>query len=127
MFAPWILLPAATMGLLSMGMLNLKNMRDIENDARSGKKTIVVRIGSKAAAKYHVFLVSLAMLLSLVYSLSHFDSVWRLLFLVTVPFFIHDIIIVLRNSSPLALNDELKRLALSTFLFSVTFGLGLVL
>lgn len=126
-FDPWILLPAAAIGLLTAGVLNVNNMRDIENDARSGKRTLVVRIGSKAARKYHALLISLAMLLGLGYSLAHFDSVWRLLFVVTVPLFIRNVGVVLRNAGPAELNGELKKLALSTFLFSVMFGLGMVL
>lgn len=126
-FEPLVLLPASSIGFLSAGVLNLNNMRDIENDARSGKRTLVVRMGGKAAARYHVFLVSMAMVFTLAYSLVHFDSLWRLLFVVTLPLFIHNAIIVIRNSGHDALNNELKRLALSTFLFSVLFGLGLVL
>ena len=34
-----ILLPASAIGLLSAAVLNLNNMRDIENDEKSGKKT----------------------------------------------------------------------------------------
>ena len=52
-FHPLLLLPAASVGLLSAGVLNLNNMRDIENDAASGKKTLVVRIGSQNAKLYH--------------------------------------------------------------------------
>src|SRR5680860_1161523 len=49
-----LLLPASSIGLLSAGVLNLNNMRDIANDATSGKKTMVVRIGSEKAKLYHV-------------------------------------------------------------------------
>ena len=63
-FDPWILLPASAIGLLSSGVLNLNNMRDIENDARSGKRTLVVYIGSKAAKIYHLVLISLSIVFS---------------------------------------------------------------
>ena len=48
-FSWHILLPAATLGFFSTAVLNLNNMRDMENDRHSGKKTIVVRIGYKSA------------------------------------------------------------------------------
>jgi 1,4-dihydroxy-2-naphthoate octaprenyltransferase len=126
-FDPWILLPASAIGLLSSGVLNLNNMRDIENDARSGKKTLVVYIGSKAAKYYHLGLISLSIVFSLIYTIVKFDSVFQLLFILTCPLFALNIIVVMKNTNPIDLNIELKKLAFSTFVFSVTFGIGLVL
>ena len=126
-FEPWILLPASAIGLLSSGVLNLNNMRDIENDARSGKRTLVVHIGSKAAKIYHLILISLSILFSLVYALVYFNSAFQLLFMLTCPLFALNVIVVMKNTEPLELNNELKKLALSTFAFSITFGLGMIL
>jgi 1,4-dihydroxy-2-naphthoate octaprenyltransferase len=126
-FDPWILLPASTVGMLSSGVLNLNNMRDIENDSRSGKRTLVVRIGSKAAKWYHVFLITFSMLLSLIFTLHYYKSVYQFLFLLTFPLFVMNIKVVLQNTEPGELNTELRKLALTTFIFSVTFGLGLIL
>jgi 1,4-dihydroxy-2-naphthoate octaprenyltransferase len=102
-------------------------MRDIDNDTRSGKKTLVVRIGKKNAKYYHVALMSLSMILSLVYTIRYFNSIFQFIFILTFPLFILNIRVVLQNTVPLELNNELKKLALSTFAFSITFGLGLIL
>ncbi len=126
-FNPWILLPASAIGLLSSGVLNLNNMRDIENDTRSGKRTLVVHIGSKAAKIYHLLLISLSIAFSLIYTIFQFSSVYQLLFVLTCPLFALNIIVVMKNTDPRELNLELKKLALSTFAFSITFGIGLVL
>jgi 1,4-dihydroxy-2-naphthoate polyprenyltransferase len=126
-FDPWILLPASAIGLLSSGVLNLNNMRDIENDARSGKRTLVVHIGSKAAKIYHLVLISLSIVFSLVYTFVHFNSFYQFLFILTCPLFALNVIVVMKNTEPGELNKELKKLALSTFAFSITFGLGLIL
>ena len=40
-----LLLPACACGMLSTAVLNLNNIRDIQNDALKGKRTIPVRIG----------------------------------------------------------------------------------
>ena len=40
-----LLLPACACRMLSTAVLNLNNMRDIQNDALKGKRTILVRIG----------------------------------------------------------------------------------
>jgi 1,4-dihydroxy-2-naphthoate octaprenyltransferase len=123
----WIILPASALGLLSSAVLNLNNMRDIENDTLSGKKTLVVRIGAKAAKYYHVVLISLSMLLSIIYTIRFFNSAFQLLFLITLPLFFLDIKTVLQNTKPIELNSELRKLAFSTFAFSLTYGLGYVL
>jgi len=126
-FDPWILLPASAIGLLSSGVLNLNNMRDIENDTRSGKRTLVVFIGSKAAKFYHLSLITLSMVFSVVYTIVKFDSAFQLLFMLTCPLFALNVIVVMKNTNPVELNLELKKLAFSTFVFSLTFGIGLIL
>lgn len=126
-FDPWILLPASAIGLLSSGVLNLNNMRDVENDARSGKRTLVVYIGSEAAKYYHMVLITLSIVFSLIYTIVKFDSAFQLLFILTCPLFALNIIVVMRNTDPVELNAELKKLAFSTFAFSLTFGIGLII
>jgi 1,4-dihydroxy-2-naphthoate octaprenyltransferase len=126
-FDPWILLPASAIGLLSSGVLNINNMRDIENDARSGKRTLVVYIGKQAAKIYHLVLISLSIVFSVVYTCVYFNSFYQFLFILTCPLFALNVIVVMKNTEPGELNKELKKLALSTFAFSITFGLGLIL
>ncbi|MBP1667956.1 MAG: 1,4-dihydroxy-2-naphthoate octaprenyltransferase [Bacteroidetes bacterium] len=124
---PWILLPASTIGMFSMGVLNINNLRDIKSDSANGKKTLVVRLGVKTAKIYHAVLVLSAVLMSIAYTLVFFRSPVQLLFMVTLPFLMIDVRNVMQNTVPLDLNRELKKLALTTFAFSLTFGLGLVL
>jgi 1,4-dihydroxy-2-naphthoate octaprenyltransferase len=124
---PWILLPASTIGMFSMGVLNINNLRDIISDSASGKKTLVVRLGVKSAKIYHAILVVGAVLMSLVYTVVFFKSPVQLLFMVTLPFLMLDVRNVMQNTVPVDLNSELKKMALTTFAFSLTFGLGLVL
>ncbi|MGZ5303696.1 MAG: 1,4-dihydroxy-2-naphthoate octaprenyltransferase, partial [Bacteroidia bacterium] len=42
---PSLLLPAAGMGLLSTGVLNINNIRDLEADERANKRTIALHLG----------------------------------------------------------------------------------
>ena len=126
-FTPWILLPASAVGLLSSGVLNLNNMRDIKNDSLTGKRTLVVRLGSNGAKIYHVILLILSMLLSLVYTLKYYHSIFQFLFILTFPLFVLNIKVVIQNTEPIELNNELRKLALTTLIFSIMFGLGFVL
>lgn len=122
-----IFLPAISVGLLSVGVLNLNNLRDVDNDAKSGKMTIVVKMGVSKAKRYHILLLSLAMILAVLYTLLNWGSVFQFLFLVSFPFIVRNIFHVVRNRNAQDLDPELKRLAISTLLFSLSFGLGLVL
>jgi len=122
-----ILLPASSVGLLSTGVLNLNNMRDIENDAQTGKRTLVVKIGSKAAKNYHLIILSLAMLLAITYSIIHYKSIFQFIYLLSFPLILGHMNIVIKNDEPQKLDPELKKLAISCFLFSLTFGIGTLL
>lgn len=122
-----ILMPAAAIGLFSVGVLNLNNMRDRENDRDNGKMTLVVRMGFDWAKWYHVSLLFAGFLLSLAYTILYFQSIYQFLFVLALPLMVSDIIKVLLNQVPRELNNELRKLAFATLIFSIAFGLGLVL
>ena len=114
-----LLLPAIAIGFLSVGVLNLNNMRDEASDRKSGKNTLVVKMGGAAAKKYHYFLVISAMILVLVFAFLndfHFD---QYIFVVAYFPMISHLITVYRNQNPKFLDPELKKLAISTFLLAV--------
>lgn len=121
------LLPASAMGFLSTGVLNLNNMRDMENDLASGKKSIAGLFGYPKARIYHTFLLLFAFVLALIYVLLHYQNGWNLLFLLTLPLFFKDIVTIFNTDDKSLLDPFLKKLALSTLLFSVLFGMGLLL
>lgn len=121
-----LFLPAIAIGLLSVGVLNLNNMRDEASDRKSNKNTIVVKIGGANAKKYHYFLVISAMVLMLVFAILndfHFDQ--YLFLLAYIPLTKH-LITVYKNQEPKALDPELKKLALSTFALSVLLALCMI-
>jgi 1,4-dihydroxy-2-naphthoate octaprenyltransferase len=63
---------------------------------------------------------------AIVYTSVRFESLWQLIFLVTLPlFFINGKAV--SNKPSHELDPFLKQMALSTLLFVVLFGLGLVL
>lgn len=122
-----ILLPAFSIGLLSTAVLNLNNMRDHKNDKISNKITIVVKIGSKAAKRYHFSLLSLSLTFAIIFVVLKYTNPVQLIFLLAyIPLVIHSIF-VYKNEDESNLDGELKKVALSTFLFAILFGLGQVL
>jgi len=121
-----ILLPAASMGLLSTAVLNLNNMRDFKNDINSGKNTIAGKLGLRNAKKYHYTLIFVALLSAVLYTFLSYSSPWNLIYILTFPIFLSDLIQISRTKEEKKLDHFLKRLALSTLLFSVLFGVGLL-
>ena len=126
-FSWLILLPASSLGFLSTAVLNLNNMRDIENDLNSGKKTIAVRIGYNSARKYQVFLIAASFLATFLYVLYRYNSYWEFLFLATLPLFVYNLIGVYKVKEHKQLDPYLKKTALSTLLFVIVFGIGLLI
>lgn len=121
-----LILPAVAIGFLSVGVLNLNNMRDEISDRKAGKNTIVVKIGGEKAKKYHYFLIIGAMVAILVFAVvSHFKFDQYLFLLAYIPLTNH-LITVSKNQVPRDLDPELKKLALSTFLLSVLLSLCMI-
>ncbi|MBE0393302.1 1,4-dihydroxy-2-naphthoate octaprenyltransferase [Flavobacterium sp. 7E] len=121
-----LFLPATAIGLLSVGVLNLNNMRDEASDKAAGKNTVVVKMGGKNAKKYHYFLVITAMVLVVVFAIiSDFQFDQYLFLLAYIPLTKH-LINVYKNQEPKALDPELKKLALSTFALSILLALSMI-
>jgi 1,4-dihydroxy-2-naphthoate octaprenyltransferase len=110
-----------------MGVLNLNNMRDIDNDKLSGKNTIASRLGLQKAKIYHLILILLGILSGVAYVILHYQSPFNLLFVVAVILLIRDLVEVLKQQEQQKLDPYLKRLALGTFLFTLLFGVGLLI
>tara|TARA_R110002074_G_scaffold279971_3_gene451457 strand:- start:2321 stop:3214 length:894 start_codon:yes stop_codon:yes gene_type:complete len=122
-----ILLPAFSIGLLSTAVLNLNNMRDRENDKKSNKNTIVVKIGATAAKKYHYSLLIFSLVFAVVYVILNYVSPFQFLFIVAyIPLYKH-LVFVIKNNDESLLDGQLKVVALSTFLFGILFGIGQVI
>lgn len=122
-----LLLPASAVGFLAMGVLNLNNMRDIETDEENGKRTIPVLIGLKKAKFYQGALIILAIDFAYIYNKIEPQSFWQNLFLLTIPFLIMGLIRVIKSYSANDFEPQLKVLAITTLVFSITLGLGQII
>lgn len=119
-----ILLPAISVGLLSAAVLNLNNLRDREEDKRNNKNTLVVRLGIEKSKRYHYFLILGALVAALTYVLLDFKTIYQFLFLVAFLPLLKNVKTVSQNKIPAELDSELKKVALSTFLFAILLGIG---
>ena len=124
-----MLLPASAIGLLSAAVLNLNNMRDIENDEKTGKKTLALRLGFKNAMIYEMVILMLPPILVLIYmfleGLEEQGKYYAFIFFITVfP------LTALRRKmmevkEPKELDPFLKQVGIITLLMSVLVAFGL--
>lgn len=125
-FDNMVLVPAAVIGLLSTAVLNINNLRDVDSDRETGKRTLAVKHGLLFAQQYHLLLIGASMVLSVAFTLNYYFAPIQWLFLLTIPLFLRNCIKVYKNENAQTMNNELKNLALTTFLFSLLFGIGLI-
>lgn len=122
----WLnVLPAITMGLLSVAVLNLNNMRDIINDRNSGKITLAVRMGSNFSKLYHSLLI-MGSFIAMVYFLVEIKQ--ELAFIGLLPYlvlFLH-VRKVMATRDPKEFDPELKKVALLTFAIALLTTIGLI-
>lgn len=112
------LLPATSIGLLSVGVLNLNNMRDYSSDKKAGKNTFVVKIGPDFAKMYHVLILAI----SFGCYFAFIDSTGSpLLYISMLPFIVIGLHAwkVMKTKSAKDFDPELKKVALTTFGISV--------
>lgn len=121
-------LPATAAGLLSVLVLNVNNIRDIEGDALHGKRTIPVRLGPIKARYYHCFLLGMIVVFLSIFALFYAKNnyfIW--LFLLVLPLFIRNGYAVYHQREILKLHKQLV-VAIKINIFTLSlFSIGLFL
>jgi len=120
-----MILPASAIGLLSAGVLNLNNMRDLESDKLSDKHTLAGYLGSINSKTYHQLLIVIAMVLMSVYSFLSVNSSMYLMLISFIPLFFH-LHIINKIKAPKDYDPQLKVLALSTVALALLFCASLL-
>lgn len=126
-----ILIPASAIGMLSMAVLNLNNMRDIVNDKISGKKTFALRLGYKKAMIYEIILLQLPILLMFTFLMINFANSNQ--GVVYYPFIVMILMFpfmklrrtIMQIQEPKLLDPFLKQVGILTFMMAVLTAFGL--
>ncbi len=125
-FNPFVFFLGITIGCFSAAVLNLNNMRDRESDAKANKNTLVVKIGLRFA-KYYQSVLLLFGLGAACYYVYYTAMSWMAYLPVLVfPMFLLLNAQISKVKNPKDFDPFLKKLALSTFAFSILFALGQV-
>lgn len=124
-FRPVHLWIAAAYGLLNVAVLNLNNLRDIETDRASGKRTLATMLGRRGTIAYHLFLFAAAIALHAVWGteIYHHKRQFYSLFYGLI-FFYHWGFVV-KACTPQRMVFMLKQLLLSVFIYAHVVGLSL--
>jgi len=124
------LIPATTMGCFSVAVLNLNNMRDRENDQAVGKNTLAVKLGFKKSKIYHYSIFAIAYLtfpLFMVIASCYMETFsWFIPICISLIIHIIHIRKVASIQDPKDFDPELKKIALSAFLFSLLYFVAFV-
>ncbi|HBC5915202.1 TPA: 1,4-dihydroxy-2-naphthoate polyprenyltransferase [Proteus mirabilis] len=121
------LLPATACGLLSVAVLNINNMRDLENDIQAGKNTLAVRLGASSSRIYHTCVIAIAIICLIVFTLIYMHRWTAWLFLLAVPMLLLHIKRVNADLSGEAMRPLLEHMVKAALLTNILFSLGLVL
>jgi 1,4-dihydroxy-2-naphthoate octaprenyltransferase len=124
-----MLLPGTAIGMMSMAVLNLNNMRDIESDKLSGKNSLALRLGFKNAMIYEMILLQLPLILMLMFLAVNgfFQTQNYYVFIVMILMLplmkIRRQIMAVKN--PRELDPFLKQVGIMTFMMAILTALGL--
>ena len=124
---PMVVLMGIIVGLLITAILVVNNLRDIQTDRKTGKRTLAVMIGVKGTRAEYTILVAGGYAIPVLIWLGGFASAWVLLPLASLPLAFLQIRLIRQPSDGPALNDLLAKTARLSFFFSVLLSIGLIL
>jgi 1,4-dihydroxy-2-naphthoate octaprenyltransferase len=117
---------AVSIGLLTVAILVVNNLRDIEMDRKAKKRTLAVRFGKKFARVEYVFCLLVAYIIPvMLWGMQELPVLVFLIFL-TLPFVLKLVRSIYADTGK-ALNQTLAGTGRLVLLFSILFALGLVL
>ena len=122
---PATLIPGASIGLFSAGVLNVNNMRDMKSDEGT-RVTVPIKLGERRAKIYHTILITGGWCLMLLYTVLFTDGWKPYLYIIMLPLYIKHISGIWKHSGS-ELDPMLPMLVISTFFLALLAGAGYLL
>lgn len=120
----WIVLPAASIGCFSVGVLNVNNIRDMATDAFT-RRTVALRLGAHNARIYQTALIVLGWVFMVAFCCVRIFDPWHYLFVLTAPLYVIHLVGVWKLEGR-SLDKMLPLLVMATFALSLLTGFGFV-
>lgn len=120
-----VLLPALSIGFFSVGVLNVNNLRDMKTDIAT-RTTVAIKLGARRTRIYQTILIVLGWLCMTAYCIVRPITPWQYLYFLTLPLFCFHLRGVWRFSDS-ELDPMLPLLVISSFLFSILAGVGIMM
>jgi 1,4-dihydroxy-2-naphthoate octaprenyltransferase len=117
-----LLLPASTMGLFSVGVLNTNNLRDMKTDYPT-RTTLAMKLGLHKARIYQTILIVLGWACMVAYTLMRLPDIRHWLYVLTLPLFVIHLRGVWTHTER-ELDKYLPMLVMASFLFAILSGIG---
>ena len=117
---------AAIIGFLCVGVLNLNNIRDIENDSAMNKKTIPTRIGFSNAKIYQIFLILFSIVLTALLTFKFKPSYNYIFVVIGILPLVYHLFKVRQAKNPIEFKPLLKQLAVSNFFYSIFMSIFMI-
>ncbi|AGW86038.1 1,4-dihydroxy-2-naphthoate octaprenyltransferase [Blattabacterium sp. (Nauphoeta cinerea)] len=122
-----IFLLSLSIGFLNVGVLNINNMRDLDNDNENGKHTMAVWLGIRYAKLYHTLIILMSIFLGGYFIFLNTKTIYQwLFFTLIVIFLILHIKKIIYIKEKKLFNTELKKLVILTFLYGFSIGIGFI-
>lgn len=116
---------AIAIGLLSVGVLNINNIRDIETDQEKGKITIPVMIGKTWALRYHFILLFQSVVMFGFYGMNINHWTFYIILILISILLISHFIQLKKCTNRQQFNQQLKKLSLSTLLIVIIYSFSI--
>lgn len=123
----YILIPASGCGFLSVAVLNLNNLRDLDNDRKTGKRSIPVRIGKLYGFYYQKTIMLLGICTFIIYLMYQGKPIQLSQNIILMAGWYPLVQIIKQLNSkmtPAQIDPYLKKIALSTLFMIVIFGVS---
>jgi 1,4-dihydroxy-2-naphthoate octaprenyltransferase len=123
--SPLAVWSAVPVGLLIVNILVVNNLRDIDTDRATGKRTLAVRLGTRGTRIEYLLLLAIAYATPLLMCLIGVTGPWVTLAWLSLPLGISTIRLVLTEQGPV-LNQALAGTARLTLIYALLFAAGLM-
>jgi 1,4-dihydroxy-2-naphthoate octaprenyltransferase len=122
-----VVVAAIPVGALTVAILVVNNLRDINTDRETGKRTLAVMIGAKATRWEYLLLLVLAYAVPALFWFVGWSTAWGLLPWLSLPLAVRLLRIIFGTAKGPALNKALAGTASLDLLFCILFAASLLL